>query len=230
MFTVYRGRIRGRSVVCPLSLLFFIVPVLMLLSGLHAAEPITAAAIYQPAPAFLDEVRTQCGSGPDPFESCFYKMLGKAGATAAAADFARLIDEPGFMTKLKKVGPVDIAFAELPFRANENSGVYLVNGTPRVINVDDLSAITGPMLEKDPRYMALKKKYPDIGLFTGDRAPEGTVRVERLKAGKLRFTVPYRLTTGCRACEDVGTARIGFDFDRKGVFEGRKLIGIQPAK
>jgi hypothetical protein len=227
MFSAYRSRI---SVIRPLALLFIIVPVLSFFSGLYAAEPITAAAIYTPAPAFLDEVRTKCGGGPDPFDACFLKMLGKAGAAAAAVDFARLIDEPGFMTKFKKVGAVDIAFAELPFRANENSGVYLVNGTPRVVNIDDLSSITGPMLEKDPRYTALKKKYPDIGLFTGDRASEGAVRVERLKGGKLRFTIPYRLTTGCRACEDVGTASVGFDFGRKGEFEGRKLISVRPVK
>jgi hypothetical protein len=226
MFSAYRSRI---NVIRTLALPFIIVPVLSFFSGLYAAEPITAAAIYTPAPAFLDEVRTKCGSGPDSFDACFLKMFGKAGA-AAAVDFARLIDEPGFMTKFKKVGPVDIAFADLPFRANENGGVYLVNGTPKVVNIDDLSAITGPMLEKDPRYMALKKKYPDIGLFMGDRTSEGSVRVEKLKAGKLIFTVPYRLTTGCRACEDVGTARIGFYFDGKGTFEGRKLIDVRPAK
>jgi len=226
MFSAYRNRV---NVVRTLALLFFIVPVLSFSSGLYAAEPITAAAIYGPNPAFLDEVRTKCGSGPDSFDACFLKMLGKAGAAGAAVDFARLIGEPGFMTKFKKVGPVDIAFADLPFRANENSGVYLVNGTPKMVNIDDLSAITGPMLEKDPRYMALKKKYPDIGLFMGDRTP-GSVPVVRLKDGKLQFTALYRLTTGCRACKDVGTARVGFYFDRRGTFEGRKLIDVRPAK
>lgn len=230
MFNACRGCTKGRNIICSLSLLFFVVPVLPFISGLYAAEPVTGAAIYRPAPAFLDEVRIQCGGSQDSFEACFYKMLGKTGATETAVNFARLIDEPGFMTKFKKVGPVDIAYADLPFRANENHGIYLVNGAPKVINVDDLSGITGPMLEKDRRYTALKKKYPDIGLFMGDRTPEGPVRVERFKSGKLRFTVPYRLTTGCRACEDVGTARIGFYFDRKGMFEGRKLIGIHPVK
>lgn len=226
MFSAYLSRI---NIIRTLALLFFIMPVLSFFSGLYAAEPITAAAIYRPNPAFLDEVRTQCGSGADSFDTCFLKMLGKAGATKGAVDFARLIDEPGFMTKFKKVGPVDIAFTDLPFRANENSGVYLVNGTPKVVNIDDLSAITGPMLEKNPRYMALKKKYPDIGLFMGERT-SGSIRTARLKDGKLQFTVLYRLTTGCRACEDVGTARIGFYFDRKGTFEGRKLIDVLPAK
>lgn len=225
MFSAYRSRIH---VIRTLALLFIIAPVLSFFSALDAAEPITATAIYRPGPAFLDEVRTKCGSGPDSFDACFLKMLGKAGA-AAAVDFARLIDEPGFMTKFKKVGPIDIAFADLPFRANENSGVYLVNGTPKVVNIDDLSAITGPMLEKDPRYVELKKKCPDIGLFIGDRTP-GSIRVVRLKDGKLQFTALYRLTTGCRACEDVGTARVGFYFDRKGMFEGRKLIDVRPAK
>lgn len=224
MFRLCRSRV---NIIRTLSLLFFIV--LPLFSGLYAAEPITAAAIYTPAPAFLDEVRTKCGSGPDPFDACFLKMLGKGGAPAAAVDFARLIDEPGFMTKFKKVGPVDIAFADLPFRANENSGVYLVNGKPAVINIDDLSAITGAMLEKDPGYTALKKKYPDIGLFIGDRRP-GSIRALRLKGGKLQFTALYRLTTGCRACEDIGEARLEFIFDSKGSFEGRKLLGVRPVK
>ncbi len=64
----------------------------------------------------------------------------------------------------------------------------------------------------------------------GDRFSDNSISVERLKTGKLKFTVPYRLTTGCRACEDEGTARIAFYFDRKGAFEGRKLIDIRPAK
>jgi hypothetical protein len=226
MFTVHLNR---ANIIRIPVLLFFILPVLPLFSGFCAAESITAAAIYTPSPALLNEVRTKCGGGPDSFDACFLKMLGKAGAPAAAVDFARLIDEPGFMTRFKRVGPVDIAYADLPFRANENSGAYLVNGYPGVVKIDDLSAITAPMLEKDSGYLALKKKYPDIGLFIGDRTP-GSIQPVRLKGGKIEFIAQFRLTTGCRACEDVGTARMGFLFNSKGAFEGRSLLDIHPTK
>ena len=223
---------------CILQPVLFRSPVFCIVAGLFlmlcaaplfAGPPITEKAVFVPDGSLMDTVRKAC-SGEEDFMSCYVRLFKNAGAPDDAVNFVKLTDEPGYLRKLKKVGPVDVAFADFPFRANENHGIFLVNGTPGIINVDDLSAINDAILKEDPGYAALKKKYPDIGLFMGERISENSISVERLKTGKLKFAVPYRLTTGCRACEDVGTARIGFYFDRKGTFEGRKLIDVRPVK
>lgn len=216
---------RGKFV-CSVAGLF-----LFLCAGtLFAAGPrITEKAVFVPGQSLIDTARTTC-SGEEGLMPCYVKLLRNAGAPDDAVRFVKLTDEPGYLRKLKKVGPVDIAFVEFPFRANENAGVFLVNGTPEMINVDDLSAIGSSLLDANPAYAALKKQYPDISLFMGDRFSEDAISVERPKTGKLIFTVPYRLSEGCRACEDVGEARVVFSFDTKGTFEGRKLRDVRPVK
>lgn len=186
---------------------------------------ISEKAVYRPAPALLDDVRDKCGKGPDTFDECYIKALKKAGANKAVIKFIKLVNEPGYVREFQEIGPVDVVFADFPFRANENQGIYIVNGDPRIINVDDLPAIKESMLEHNRSYTALKKKYPNIALWIGDRSQ---VSIEHMKEGKLRIAVPYRLTNGCRACEGLGTVHIGFDFDRAGKFEGRKLIDVSP--
>ncbi|MHB8109936.1 MAG: hypothetical protein ACYDHW_07875 [Syntrophorhabdaceae bacterium] len=201
--------------------IFLFVPV----SSLYSAQlTINEKAVYKPARSFLDEVREKCDKGPDTFDRCFTKMLKKAGANKAVINFNKRVGESCYIREFEKIGPVDAAFAECPFRANENQALFLVNGNPLIVNVDDLSAIKESMLEHDPNYMHLKKKYPDIALWIGDRT---RVDVEHIKAGKLRIIVPYRLVKGCRACEDIGIARIAFEFDRAGKFKGRKLIEVR---
>lgn len=215
-----------------ISPVFCIFGLFLLLAAvpLFAAGPtITAKAVFVPDDSMMDAVRRTC-SGEDNFMSCYVRLFKNAGAPDDAVDFIKLTDEPGYLRKLKKVGPVDIAFVDFPFRANENHGIFLVNGAPEIINVDDLSEIAGAMLEDDPGYKVLKRKYPDIALFMGDRFSDSSISAERLKTGKLKFTVAYRLTTGCRACQDAGVVSIAFYFDRKGTFMGRKLIDIRPAK
>jgi hypothetical protein len=201
--------------------LLLLVPV----SSLYSTQlTINEKAVYKPAPSFLDEVREKCGKGPDTFDRCYTKMLKKAGANKAVINFNKSVGEPCYIREFERIGPVDAAFAECPFRANENQALFLVNGNPLIVNVDDLSAIKESMLEQDPNYIHLKNKYPDIALWTGDRT---RVDVEHLKAGKLRIIVPYRLVKGCRACENIGIARIAFEFDRAGKFKGRKLMEVQ---
>lgn len=213
----------------------FLFPACCLIAGLFlilcsvplfASGPrIAAKAVFVPDPSLIDTVRATCASKED-LMSCYVGLIQKAGASDEAVNFIKLMDEPGYMTKLKKVGPVDIAFAEFPFRANENHGIFLVNGKPEIVNIDDLPVALSAMMRQDPNYQALKKKYPEIDLFMGERISENSISVERLE-GETRFTAAYRLTEGCRACKDVGQARFRFDFRNDGTFERKILLDVR---
>lgn len=196
----------------------------------EGTDKITEKALYQPGVSQIDEIRDKCDKVQEDFYRCYEKSIQKAGATKEAAALTRLLGEPGYLRDFKKVGPVDIAFVNYPFRANENQGCFLVNGNPHMINVDDLAAITPEMLQKNREYMKLKNRYPEIGLWMGDRTGTGFIRTRRLKGGGARFSVPYRLTKGCRACEDVGKMWAGFYFDKMGNFIKREVIKVQAVK
>lgn len=188
---------------------------------------ITEKAIYKPKKSWMNEIRNECSMCAEVFYSCYIRLIERYGAKNEALAFIKLLGEPGYMRAFKKAGPVDIAFVDFPFRANENNGCFLVNGKPGLINVDDLTEITEEMLKNSAEYAKLKKTYPDISLWIGERTGTGFVKAMGLGEGGVRFSLPYRLTEGCRACRDVGKAKIGFDFDAQGNFLGRKVIELK---
>jgi len=73
------------------------------------------------------------------------------GASEEAAQFTQLIQDGGYMSAFRPVGRVSIAAVNYPFRANENNGLYLVNGEPAAVDVDNMQRLQG---------IELKKRYP----------------------------------------------------------------------
>jgi len=105
-------------------------------------EAFDARAIFQPGMSTMQAARETCAKVPGAeFGNCFVKQMQSAGASQQAVAFMRAIHNDGFMRDFKDTGRVDIAFADFPFAANENQHALLVNGTPRLIDVDDYSAI-----------------------------------------------------------------------------------------
>jgi len=185
------------------------------------------AALWQPGMHTMRTIRETCGrlSG-EKFSECFIENMKKNGASEKALAFTRFIGEPGFMRDFRETGPVDIAYAYSPFRGNENQRCFLVNGRPDLIDVDDLTLWPKHAMEKDPAYAALKKRYPAIALWPGDRSGTDFIAMERSPDGR-RFIVNYELTAGCHACEPVGAANFAFHFDnRGGTFLGSEFLGL----
>jgi hypothetical protein len=54
--------------------------------------------------------------------------------------------------------------------------------------------------------------------------------VSRTSGDGQRFLFEAPLMNGCRACDVVGTATLGFDFSARGRFEGAKLIGVDAGR
>jgi hypothetical protein len=198
--------------------------------GLISAAPpaqVHDAAVWRPPADFRAKVAAKCGNVAG-FGACLIAQMRAAGAPEAALAFAKRTDNQGYATGFRDTGTVDLVHAEYPYRANENALVFLVNGQPPMIDVDDLSRIDQRNLGANAAYAALLSKYPALALFPGDRRPGRGPGATRLRSGGQRFVVTYVLKDGCHACAIVGDARIGFDFDVEGKFVGTDVIRVRP--
>src|ERR1700733_7736501 len=193
----------------------------------QSAVAFDASAIFQPGMSTMQAARETCAKGPgQEFGNCFVKQMQAAGASPQAVAFMRAIHNDGFMRDFKDAGRIDIAFAYFPFAANENQHALLVNGEPRLIDVDDYSVIPRRDLPGNPEYAALLKKFPNISVFPGDRAGTKFITSETTPNGGQRFLVPYVLVDGCHACARVGKLKLAFDFDKTGTFLGAKVASV----
>jgi hypothetical protein len=194
-----------------------------------ASATVTPDAVWTPPADFHAKVDAACGSAGEKFGACFIDQMRAAGAPEAALAFSRRTDGQGYATAFLDTGKVDVAYAEYPFRANENALVFLVNGEPPSIDVDDLSRIDMKNLGNNPVYVGLLRTFPSLALFPGDRRPGGREpRAVKLRSGGQRFVVVFELHDGCHACKTVGYARIGFDFDVQGKFVGTDVVQVRP--
>jgi hypothetical protein len=185
-------------------------------------------ALWQPGMQGMQDIKDKCGSAPD-FGVCFASQMRKEGASPQAVAFTKLTGNVGFMRDFRETGRVDVAYVNYPFRANENQSCLLVNGAPRVVDVDDTSFFSKTDLAKNPQYAKLIKEYPNVAIFPGDRSGTDYPIAENLPNGGQRFVVSYRLLNGCHACERVGSVNYAFYFNSNGKFLGAKLQSAQAA-
>jgi hypothetical protein len=188
-----------------------------------------AAALFQPGMGAMQMARETCGKVPGAqFGSCFVQQMQASGASPEAVAFMHAVHDNGFMRDFKDTGRVDIAFAFFPFAANENQHCMLVNGTPKVIDVDDYNLLPKDDLARNPAYAALLRKFPNLAVFPGDRSGTGFITAKDLAGGGQQFVVPYVLVDGCHACARTGSLQLAFDFDGTGKFLGTRVAGVNP--
>jgi len=196
------------------------------------------SAVWKVPGDFLNQAHTVCdkSAGPASFGGCFINQMSVAGAPADAVSFTRMLYQQngglvGIMTAFKKYGPVDAAQVLYPLRANENYALLLVNGDPKILDVDDLQKLDRAAMEQNGLFQGVKKKYPQTDLWPGDRSGNDPwPRVQPLPGGGTQFIVTYPLINGCHACEHVGLARFGWNFDAKGSFTGTTYVPTPPAQ
>lgn len=191
-----------------------------------SVRPVGPAAVWDPSPKILSAIRDKCGRGnPDGLNDCFLSEMQSAGASGQAVAFAKTTADNGlaYVRAFCKVGRVDIAYIEYPFRANELDGVLLVNGEPSLIDVDGQRFLSQDNFSKDPAYAALAKEYPQISIWPGDRYHTSKTNGENLESGGQTFVVEYTLRDGCHACAQIGTASLIFEFDEDGRFTGVRV-------
>jgi predicted secreted protein len=180
-----------------------------------------------PGATFQETLHTRCDDLSFPqLGECFASLMKEFGASPDALAFTRVRGNEAWLRAFREMGRVDVAYLTYPFRANENQGVLLVNGTPSPVDVDNLSLSAQAALKDDLVYGELAKRYPNISLWPGDRYGTDTPGAEPLAKRGLRFYVGYLLRNGCHACEKVGSAVFAFDFDAGGTFLGTRLMMV----
>ena len=189
-------------------------------------------AVWQPGTQFMQSVRQACSNAGSNYGDCLISQMPGAGAPSETVAFSKLLEKEsegqiGYLTDFRKSGRVDIAYVYYPIRANENQGCLLVNGIPRIIDVDDLKLLAEDSMKSDPSYAAMASANPDVDIFPGDRGGTAYPELEVLPQGGQRFTVSYYLLKGCHACARLGTASFAFDFDSDGKFLGTRFLRVR---
>jgi predicted secreted protein len=190
---------------------------------------VSRTAIWNPTPQRLADIRSNCGAGDSAkLADCFYAAMQSAGASPDAVAFAKTLpdEDYGFLRGFRATGRVAIAYVQYVFRANEMEGVFLVNGDPPAIDVDNQKNFSLADLAKNPVYAALAAKYPQISMWPDDRFHMTEPTLNHIAGGGLEFIVSYILRDQCHACPQVGKVHLAFEFDAGGKFLGAKVADV----
>jgi hypothetical protein len=225
-----------RRVVSPAAFLFSVCAMLMasgqasLHVGAQIAPPpnqVGPQAVWNPSDQVIANIRAKCGADSANVGECFLREMRSAGASAEAVAFSKTLVAEGFgyLSALRDTGRVSIAYVEYVFRANEMEGIFLVNGDPPLIDVDDAKYISQSELRKNSDYAALLQQYPQLSIWPAGRNNTKFPLVTSSTAGQ-QFVVEYLLQNGCHACARLGTAVISFQFDQSGRFRETRVLSI----
>jgi len=196
----------------------------------EAPERVTSAAVWAPPEEFVAAMHRACDGQRGDFGACFVGEMQKAGAPSPAVAFARRTHDQGYLEIFRATGgPVDVAVARYPFRANENAVIFLVNGSPPMLDVDDPRYLDRDALRGNAVYAGLLRAHPNVAVFPGTRSKAEAIVVSRLSDGGQVLRVPYALTDGCHACARLGDLRLDFDFDAAGRFAGTRVAAVRAA-
>ena len=188
------------------------------------------SAVWRPPADFRAKVLAACEKAGRDFGSCFAGQMKVAGASAGALAFTHLLDNNGYMTAFRPLGNVGAAAVNYPFRANENDGLYLVNGEPAAIDIDALQKLPTDQMKADATYAAMVEQHPKAVLWPGNRSSTSALLALPLPNGSQQWLVGYRVQDGCHACAVLGQAFFRFSFDAKGKFMGAAFSGFTPQK
>lgn len=133
---------------------------------------------------------------------------------------AFLEEERGFFDVINQYGNVSVVKAKV-YAADHSEDFFMVDKKGELVQL-----VTKVDLTKSPHYHKLSQQFKSIELM-----PSATSmpQVEILaKDGTTRVVFSQLLLNGCHSCEQVGIARIAYDFSVKGEFLGVQLIEIIP--
>jgi hypothetical protein len=202
-------------------------------SSKGGSAKIDASAVWQVTPQFLASGHAAC-DGNGHIVECLLGQMSKAGAPVAAVSFARELykqshGEFGIMTGFQDGAPVGFAWITYPLRANTNYGLLLVNGQPRIVNLEDLKLLDRKTMEQSAQFQDLKNQFPQVDLWPGDRDGKTWPESQPGPNGGTQFVVAYPLINGCHACARAGLAIFTWNFDARGKFLGTSFQGMTPA-
>jgi len=190
------------------------------------------SAVWQLPSQFMTTAHAACDqSSSSDYGDCMIGQMAKAGAPADAVGFTRELykeshGEFGVMTGFHEEGPVAFAWITYPLRANTNYGLLLVNGQPRIVNVEDLKLLDVKTMKQSSQFQDAKRQFPKIDIWPGDRDGKIWPDSQTGPNGGIQFTVAYPLRNGCHACASAGQAIFNWNFDATGKFLGTSFQGM----
>jgi hypothetical protein len=195
-------------------------------------EQISSAAIWDPPAGELQQISKTC-SPQASYTSCFIDQMPNFGASPDAVAFTRAYAEQNqgrvaLLHGFRPVDSVDLGYAYFPGGADLNRGWLLLNGTPGIINVDDLGLLPEPEMMKDSAYAALRRHHPQIKVFSEDRPFQTMPPADSLPDGGQWFDIDYPLKDQCQPCVVVGHASFRFEFDPTGQLARVKFLKVTP--
>jgi hypothetical protein len=196
-------------------------------------DPVSSSSVWSPDSDDLDDIVKACQTEPAVrYGNCFVDQMGGfASSEAVSFSHALLQQGPsraGYLTGLREAGPIDLGYVVYPGAAETTQGWVLVNGTPAIVDVDNLSQLPRAAMEKDPQFEVLRKTHPAIALSVenDDRSTGSMPGMTALGDGSQRFIVNYSLKEPCRGCPTPAHASFAFDFDPTGQFLGIRFIQV----
>lgn len=199
--------------------------------GKQRPAKIDASAVWQIPAQFMAAAHAACDNSPSGGAECFISQMAKAGASPEALSFTRELykqshGEFGIMTDWQDQSPVAFAWITYPLRANTNYGFLIVNGQPRMVNVEDLKLLDIKTMKRSFQFQDLKTQFPNVDIWPGDRSGKIWPNSQTGPNGGTQFTVQYPLLNGCHACASAGFAIFNWNFDANGKFLGTAFQGF----
>jgi len=190
------------------------------------------AAEWKATQDFLTRMYAACDKKAADYDKCFMGQMSNAGAPPEVVHSTRMIyrslGEVAIVTDFKSAGPVDMVRIEFPLRATDNAGLLLVNGDPKVLDVDAMDKLNRREMEAAPHFQAVKQKYPNADVWPGDHGGAMWPQVTALPDSGIEIVIGYPILDGCPTCTHVGLALFGWDFDAKGKFVKTRYIPLPP--
>jgi len=204
-------------------------------TGTASQYKITAAAIWQPPADFVKKANDACGKmdSPQSFDVCFMDQMADAGVPPQANTFTGMLyaqnQQVVILHALKNFGPVDAAQVWYPLAQTYQYGLFLVNGEPRILDVDDEKKLDEKAMKAGPLFHSIEQKYPQVEVGPTDRSSSTPwPNAQPLPDGGIELIVTYTLLNGCDACDHIGLVRFGWDFDAKGKFLRTVYLPMPP--
>lgn len=204
------------------------------LSAQSKAAPgkIDASSVWQLPAQFMTKAHAACEKQSDSnYADCVIGQMAGAGAPANAVQFTRELfrqshGEFGVMTGFQDEGLVAFAWITYPLRANTNYGFLLLNGQPRIVNVEDLKLLDVKTMKQSSQFQNVKRQFPKVDVWPGDRDGKTWPNSQVGPGDGVEFTLAYPLRNGCHACANAGQAIFNWNFDASGKFLGTSFQGM----
>lgn len=192
---------------------------------------ISNETVWSPSNAKLSSILNNCNSqnsiNNSNIKNCVLESIKNNGASIQALEFIKSHDSSAFVACFREMGVIDIAYINYLFRANENYSVYLVNGNPSIIDVDEIDKLNLKSMEQDSLYKLIIKDYPRATIFPSDRFNHRYPAMEQNSSGGQTFVVEYKLLNACHACEQLGIVSFAFDFDKNSNYIANRFHRIE---